>query len=351
MLLTVVEVRRGLKRRGWPIRRVVGARGLRMRGWVALPSVCERDASADERAALDTVRAVEDFTRYERLTPSGQGDTADWRVWMEDGRVADVEVTRFVDQGTRDLLAAGHDRKWPARELSHEWMVQVSDLVPEQNRSLQELVGALTPVLRDVEAGGGTASEMIARVNQLLNANSPPGSRMVQEVAWLLGRSVTAYGCEPAEPDGGSVTTFVSAAVGGNLSTTTELAAAIQGRIDKKQEQGQLEAAPGLRWLVVVLDEFTLAQMQLRAFAEETADESHTVSAADSVPESAAPLGEITFPCMDEVWAVGPSRSGDWVFVLRLVEAGSNWQVAALKSADALGDNWYAVPGLTFWRH
>ena len=28
-----------------------------------------------------------------------------------------------------------------------------------------------------------------------------------------------------------------------------------------------------------------------------------------------------------------------------------HWQLRALESADVLGDHWYAVPGLTFWRH
>ena len=86
----------------------------------------------------------------------------------------------------------------------------------------------------------------------------------------------------------------------------------------------------------MVLDEFTLAQMQLRAFAEDLLDESHTVSADDGTPESAAGLDRITFCDMDEVWVLGPSRGGKWVFVLRLGGAGSNWQLRALESAAVM---------------
>lgn len=294
---------------------------------------------------------MEDVARAERLTPSGRGGTPDWRVDMTDCRVVDVEVTRAADEGTRRLLGTGHDKPWPARELSHQWIVQVSDPGPKRNRSLKKLIRVLETVLRRVEAEGGPAGELTRRAQQqLVAASRPRDGEVLPGVAWLRGRAVMVHGCEPAGPGGGCITSLVSPAVGGNLSTTADLAAAIQHCIDDKRDKRQLEEAPGLRWLVVVMDEFTLAPMQLRALAEEVLVESHTVSADDGAPESAAYLAEVTFPDLDEVWIVGPSRSGRWVFVLRLRGTGSNWQLMALASAAVLGEDWYSVPGLTFWR-
>ena len=311
----------------------------------------EKQPSPSEQAAHDAIYAVEDVQRSE-FEPNGRDTTPDWRMWMADGRIADVEVTRAAEKGTRKLLAAGHDQKWCVGELSLEWTVQISDLAPDQNRSLERLAKALRPVLRDVEAEGGTPGEMIARVQERLNAASPSHSPAPQQKeAWLLGRAVLICGCKPAGPDSGCITTFVSPVVGGNLSTTADLAATIQSCIDAKQAKGQLKAAPGHRWLVVIMDEFTLAQMQLRALAKDSLNESYIALANDEAPESAAHLGGITFPGMDEVWAVGPSRAGTWVFVLRLIGTGSNWQLIALRSSAVLGDDWYAVPGLTFWHN
>ena len=312
----------------------------------------EKEPSPSEQAAADAISAVEDLAADPCYEPNGRDTAPDWRMKLTGERVADVEVTRAADEGTRSLLAAGHDKPWPARELSHKWMVQVSDLAPERNRSLKEVIKALEPVLRRVEAEGGTTGEMTRRAQEHLSAAARQRGRPVLEgTAWVRGRAVTVCGCKPAGPGGGCITTFVSPAVGGNLSTTAELAAAIQDCIAKKQEQGQLEEAPGLRWLVVIMDEFTLAPMQLRAFAEDVLDEGYTVSVDDGAPESAEHLDEITFPHLDEVWVVGPSRGGKWVFVLRLRGTGSNWQLRALESAAVLGEDWYSVPGLTFWRH
>ena len=59
-----------------------------------------------EKAGLEVVRAVVDVARYERLVPSGErGEkTPDWRVWLDDGRIADVEVTTNPDR-SRELVS------------------------------------------------------------------------------------------------------------------------------------------------------------------------------------------------------------------------------------------------------
>lgn len=93
----------------------------------------DREPSPSEQAAADVVCAVEDLVADPCYKPNGRDTAPDWRMKLTGERVADVEVIRAADEGTRRLLEAGHDKPWPARGLSHEWIVQVSDLAPERN--------------------------------------------------------------------------------------------------------------------------------------------------------------------------------------------------------------------------
>ena len=337
--------------------------------------MCETDATANEWAALEVVRFVEEVTRHKRLEPSGRGDTADWRVWMADERVADVEVTLITDEHTNSLMAATHNRKWPAAGLSYEWNVWTAFADgPGRDRDFDALVAELEGVLRRVEAEGGDTREILERANELLD----PQRYMVPDESWLGDRTlprstahreaflrancdywlvqdivdwyltgidprrVMAIRCETAGTDGGHIRTFVSTAEGGVVSRVDALVSAAQRCISEKHQQ--LQGAPDLRWLVVLLDD-GLPEMQLqRAFSEDSPFESAAES-ADGLGHLAQ-LGDIKFPGIDEVWVVGPSRLGqhlgDYLMVLRMVGTGSNWTRALFKSADVLGTNWYA---------
>ena len=152
-----------------------------------------------------------------------------------------------------------------------------------------------------------------------------------------------AIRCKPAGTDGGHIRTFVSVAEGGVVSRVEALVPAVQLCISEKHRQ--LQGAPDLRWLVVVLDD-GLPEMQLqRAFPEDSPFESAAESADDL--GQLARLGDIEFPGIDEVWVVGPARLGehlgDYLIVLRMVGTGSNWRRSVFKSADVLGTNWYAI--------
>ena len=130
-------------------------------------------------------------------------------------------------------------------------------------------------------------------------------------VDWYLKgiapRRVMAIRCKPARTDDGHIRTFVSAAKGGVASRVDALVPAVQRCVSKKHQQ--LQGAPDLRWLVVVLDD-GLAEMQLqRAFPEDSPFESDADSADDL--GHLAQLGDIVFPGIDEVWGVGPSRLGE----------------------------------------
>ena len=128
----------------------------------------ETVTTTTEWAALEVVRFVEEVTCHKRLAPSGLGDTADWRVWMADERVADVEVTLITDEHTKSLMAETHDMQWPAAELSCEWNVWIAFADGRgRDRDFNVLVTELEGVLRRVEADGGDARDMLERVNEL----------------------------------------------------------------------------------------------------------------------------------------------------------------------------------------
>ena len=83
----------------------------------------DAEPSEAERDGLEAVRAVVAVTAHERLEPSGKtrAGTGDWRVWMADGRVADMEVTTFTDSDVRSFSAQLHKKDgsfktWGGRE-------------------------------------------------------------------------------------------------------------------------------------------------------------------------------------------------------------------------------------------
>ena len=284
---------------------------------------------------------------------------------MQDGRVVSVEVTSGTPEETRELIGTGHNRTWAAAGLTSRWSVWISDAgEPGRGRRLTSLIGALEGVLRETEAEGGTDREMIERANERLDPTRYkfwdeswlghrilPRSRnelerwmrtncdywFVQDIIDLCTkgwepRHVQAYRRDPAGPAGGEIVTIVSAAEGGVVSEVGELVATLRRCIDKKAAKGQLVGAPGVKRLVVILED-TLAAKQLeRAFEWASPDE---------VSHNQTGLGGVQLPGMDEVWAVAPSFAGECLFVLRLAGSGSHWACMGLRSSDVLGVSWY----------
>ena len=80
------------------------------------------EPSEAERAGLEVVRAVVDVSAHRRLAPSGKTreKTGDWRVWMADGRVADMEVTTFTDGNVRSFSAELHEKDGSFKTWSDE---------------------------------------------------------------------------------------------------------------------------------------------------------------------------------------------------------------------------------------
>ena len=75
--------------------------------WVASLAVSEKEPSPSEQAAADAISAVEDLVAEPCYEPNGRDTAPDWRMKLTGERVADVEVTRAADEGTRSLLRCG----------------------------------------------------------------------------------------------------------------------------------------------------------------------------------------------------------------------------------------------------
>ena len=84
------------------------------------------EPSEDEWAGLEVVRRVVEVANYKRLVPSDRDGarTPDWRVWIAQERVADVEVTLCTDEDTKrfteSLSPHGSPRYRADERLSYE---------------------------------------------------------------------------------------------------------------------------------------------------------------------------------------------------------------------------------------
>ena len=299
-----------------------------------------------EKAGLEVVRAVVDVARYERLVPFGNGGTPDWRVWMADGRIADVEVTTCPDGEGQSFFKAlsddGSGREWLDARLSHKWTVMMSDPSARfSERPLaKELAAALCATLVSVEAVRAAPQQMAAEATRRLAApaiflHRYGGWRaLAQEfhagvsiADWCAERSgywlpellldhiLTGYGGYELvhvevidEPEllgeGMGTVKTIPALLDGGFGHDS-LVPAIQRAVDQKTEKRQLDNAPGLKWLAVMLDGIPGFQL------------GHTFGSRSHSPHPT--LDGITFPYFDEVWVA--SMHGD--VVLRLSGGGA----------------------------
>lgn len=248
--------------------------------------------SADEQAARDAIRAVEDVQK-DVFEPNGRDTAPDWRMWMNDGRVTDVEVTTCPDGDAvrffKALSDGGSSRARFDRRLSHGWTVFVSDHSPRYSKRLSArvLMAALCNTLASVEDLGGTPEEMAAEARlRLVDPetffNRCGGWRALGEAQrkgmsfedwcandsdyWLPELLVDYYkhdrGSEivhvslVGEPEplgtGKGIVKAVPSLVDGGVGHDS-LVPAIQRAIDHKSEKRQLDDAPDLKWLAVML--------------------------------------------------------------------------------------------------
>ena len=315
----------------------------------------DAEPSEAERDGLEAVRGVVDVTDCERLVPSGNGGTPDWRVWMADGRVADVEVTTCTDRNERRLSAAMHAKdgtpqEWPDRRLAHRWTVFISDPGPRFSKrpSAKVLIAALCNTLESVEAGGGTPAQMAAEATRRLAA---PASFLRQHGGWrslmrafheqechessaefiadwcskrsgywlpelLQNHILTGYGGYELvhvevidEPEllaeGKGTVKTIPALLDGGVGHDS-LVPAIQRAINQKKAKMQFRTSPGLKWLAVMLDGIPGFQL------------GDTFGPRSQAPH---PTLDIRFDYCDEVWAV--ARETENFVVVRFSDGGA----------------------------
>ena len=315
----------------------------------------------DEKDGLEAVHGVVDVTSYKRLVPSVEkgAKTPDWRVWMADGRVADVEVTTCTDRDERELFAAMHARdgtpqEWPDRRLAHRWTVFVSDSSPRFSKrpSAKRLIAALRNTLASVEAARGTPTQMAAEATRRLAApafflhqhggwralirafhEQQPHESSAQFIAdWCSKRSgywlpellqdhiITGHGGnelvhvevigEPQLLGAGRGTVVVFLAQFDSGTGHDSLVPSIQRAIDQKNANMQFGDSPGLKWLAVMLDGIPGFQL------------GDTFGPRSQVPHPA--LEGISFTYCDEVWAI--ARETENFVVVRITDGGVRHQ-------------------------
>ncbi|MXZ53064.1 MAG: hypothetical protein F4Z34_07765 [Acidimicrobiaceae bacterium] len=340
----------------------------------------EDDSTVEERLAVRLIREFEDVAHVERLEPAGSVPTPDWRLTMADGQVADVEVTRDTDQAVQSLESqlgvaqvdesTGRSRwvarEWPDSRLCCEWRVQIFDHDPHNNkRPAKGMVEALIPVLVEAESAGGTSEQMVAAAQaklltpeQHLDEHDDSAARAdasAREVGFedfmLQWGKNTGYwyppllvdlscgrvprsvhvrrAAGPAVPGRGMVGT--SASVPDSAWGEYEhMLATVQGHIDKKTAKRQMEQAPGLRWLFVVLDD-NMAAVQLDDYFGPGCQE---LDPAERNPYQI--LDRLTFDCFDEVWITGRAFQSRDHIVLRLFNTVDAPQHKIVRCAEVL---------------
>ena len=104
--------------------------------------------------------------------------------------------------------------------------------------------------------------------------------------------------------------------------------ATVQSHIDKKTAKRQMENAPGLRWLFVVLDP-NMAAVQLDDYFGPSCQE---LDAAERCPYHV--LDRLTFDYFDEVWVTGRSFQSRDHIVLRLFKSRDDPQHKVVPRID-----------------
>ena len=295
------------------------------------------EPSEAERDGLEAVSAVVNVTNHKRLEPLGKtrARTGDWRVWMADRHVADMEVTTFTDPNIRSFSAQLHKKDgsfktWSDDSLSCEWTVFVFDRDPGTNkrrRPLGKLVECLVSTLAVAEAAGGTPKQMESRARAALGG-SPLVSRasdttvMIADLPGLQiddgehSQHLYLSGAPQLARHGRGSLVLVPFVGPRDFAGHGLLVSAVQHCIQHKTMKRQLDNAPGLKWLAVALDGIYAFQLK------------NLYDGPSSRPPH--PVLDITFDYFDEVWAIARTRIGkdltEGFVVLRISDGGTRQQ-------------------------
>ena len=236
---------------------------------------------------------------------------------MTDRRVADVEVTLCTDEAgirfTQSLSPDGSARRWDDDRMSYLWTVVVSDHTPTANRHLPigKMMKAVRDVLVSVEGQHGSPQQLKDAADTALHldpqvARYCGGTRFV-DVVKLPQHVGSGHG---------AVCTHSTTSFGGRVDHQ-RLIPPIQESIDDKACDAQLDNAPDLKWLAVMLE-------------YESAILLNDFFGPDSPPPHPS-MDAITFGYFDEVWVIAKSHGGaghnqESYTVLRLFKPGDRQQ-------------------------
>ena len=300
---------------------------------VASPVVPEDDSTVEERLAIRLIRRFEEVAHVERLEPPGSVPTPDWRVTTADGRMADVEVIWATNEAGRGFESQFYvektdetgrrrrcRREWPDARLSWMWDVRVYAQTGSVSRkqTAKKLVEKLILVLAEVEAEGGTPEEMASRAHDKLY---DPASTCRVRIRRPPRRS-------PQAGDGMARTSAVT--LNPVVGEYGHMLSTVQKCINAKTSKRQMENAPSLRWLFVVLDD-NMAAVQLDDYFGPACLE---LDASERCPFHV--LDKLAFDYFDEVWVTGRSFQSRDHIVLRLFKTGDAPQHQVVRRAEVL---------------
>ena len=298
---------------------------------LASPAVPEDDPTVEEQLAARLIGEFEHVVNVERLIPLGSVPTPDWRVTTADGRVADVEVIWATNEAARGFESQFYVEKidetglrrrcrkeWPDARLSWVWDVRVYVQAWSVGRkqTAKKLVTGLIPVLADVEAEGGTPEEMASKAHErLYDPASPRRVRVLQP---------------PSRPrqTGEGMVQARARSLNPVVGEYEHMLSTVQKCINAKTSKRQMENAPSLRWLFVVLDD-NMAAVQLDDYFGPACLE---LDAAERCPFHV--LDKLAFDYFDEVWVTGRSFQSRDHIVLRLFKSRDDPQHKVVPRID-----------------
>lgn len=279
---------------------------------------------SDEELAAAAVRTVIPQTQVEKLEETGPGRTADFAVRLPDGSRAAVEATMHTDSGRRQVSAVPYRSRDAG--LQHDWYVLaqdqrfLNDYDGKHSFRVNQVGEMLTAALLELEREDGEPDDLArvaARCEQALDrqwrwarnellSQQPPLSLTIRDRALN-------------ESDHGNVHLTVSTAVHhfSRVTDVSALTAAVQRCIDDKLAKNQWGDTADPKWLVVVLDggEAAMQLLGVIEFDDELLD-----------------FSAITFPGLDEVWAV--AFEDGTITVLRCSNADLPWRLHRRLAVD-----------------
>ena len=276
----------------------------------------EKNPEVDEQAAADAICAVADLAAPPEYEPNGRDTAPDWRVRCDDGRVADVEVTRFTNKTakwfTQSLSPHGSARVWPDERLSFGWTIAVSEHIAATNQRLK--LGKLMAAVRDVLVSAESHNSSLGQMREKAHSEL----RIDEGVGRYLGSSRDVFVLKEPEHLGegsGWVRTYGSPKE--DICFDHErLVPVIQECIDRKVNNPWLDDASDLKWLAVMPEGKTFL-----LFEEFFGPDS---------PTPPPTLEGVSLYGFDEVWVIIRTRIGkdhkDGFAVLRLSEGGTRQQ-------------------------